>query len=71
MQPEDSSLVRRSPLSIYDLEPTLTFLILGRERIGVMERTSAPLLGRLGYAVDGAWEENLALGSLLQAVGQQ
>jgi hypothetical protein len=30
MQPEDSSLVRRSPFSIYDLLPNPTFLILGR-----------------------------------------
>jgi hypothetical protein len=29
MQPTDSSLVRRSPFSIYDLLPTLTFLALG------------------------------------------
>jgi hypothetical protein len=29
MQPEDSSLVRRSPFSIYHLLPPLTFLILG------------------------------------------
>src|SRR5438874_9902284 len=138
MQPEDSSLVRRSPFSIYDLLPILTFLVLrsvirlglataaslfhrhnhrsgeilmlaawlehksplrsnvalasgvgtesrfirsgsvsgwrnrlGAEQIEIMERTSGPLLGHLGYAVDGAREENLALASLPRAVGQQ
>jgi hypothetical protein len=112
MQPEESSLVPRSPSSIDDLLPTLTSLILGavigggacysrllvpstqpslgrdpvagslvrcpllcsgsgRRCAGRLERTSGPLLERLGHAGDGAREEHLAFASLPQAVGQQ
>ena len=45
MQPEDSSLARRSPFSIYDLLPILTFLILGSV-IGLGLATAASLFHR-------------------------
>jgi hypothetical protein len=45
MQPEDSSLVRRSPFSTYDPLPTLTFLILGPV-IGLGLATTASLFHR-------------------------
>jgi hypothetical protein len=45
MQPEDSSLVRRSSFSIYDLLPILTFLILGSV-IGLGLATAASLFHR-------------------------
>jgi hypothetical protein len=45
MQPEDSSLVRKSPFSIDDLPPTLTFLILGSV-IGSGLATAASLFHR-------------------------
>jgi O-antigen ligase len=45
MQPEHSSRVRRSPFSIYDLLPTLTFLILGFA-IGLGLATAASLFHR-------------------------
>ena len=85
MQPEDSSPVRRSPFPIFDVLSILTFPILGSvielklapaaflfaKHIEIMKRTSGPLLERLGFVVDGARKENLALASLPQAVGQQ
>ena len=52
MQPEDSSLVRRSPFSIYDLLPTLTFFILGLV-IGLGLATAASLFYRHSHGSGG------------------
>lgn len=52
MQPEDSSLVRRSPFSIPDLLPTLAFLI-PEPVIGLGLATAASLFYRRGHRSGG------------------